>query len=226
MRTNLVPAIKVLLASTSLILAWPQAADAQRRPPPGRYEWFSVQVRIDAQPVEAEVYVNGHFAGEVDDFDGVMQRLRLQPGEHEIVLYLDGYQTIRERRYFNPDSRHTLRFTMRPLAPGEPQEPRPTPGGMPPPLNRADSPRAAPPPRPVEQPAPSGTLSIHVEPADAQILIDGQPWSGDASKMPIPIGLSTGRHTLEVRKDGYKPYLQDVLISRDRTLSLDVVLTR
>jgi hypothetical protein len=226
MRTILVPAIKVLLASTSLILAWPQTADAQRRPPPGRYEWFSVQVRIDAQPVEAEVYVNGHFAGEVDDFDGVMQRLRLQPGEHEIVLYLDGYQTIRERRFFNPESRHTLRFTMRPLAPGELQEPRPVPREMPLPTKPAEPPGAAPPPRPVEQPAPSGTLSIRVEPADAQILIDGQPWSGDPSKMPIAIDLPTGRHTIEVRKDGYKSYVQAVLVSRGRTLSLHVVLTR
>jgi hypothetical protein len=228
MRTNLLPAIKALLTCTILMFGWPHAADAQRRPPPGRYEWFSVQVRIDTQPVEAEVYVNGHFAGEVDDFDGVFQRLRLQPGEHEIVLYLDGYQTIRERRFFNPDSGHTLRFTMRPLAPDEPQEPRPVPAvpAQPPP-DRREPPRTSPAPqRPIDQPGQFGTLSLRVQPTDAEILIDGKPWQGDASKMPVSIQLETGRRKIEVRKDGYERYVQDVLIRRGRTLTLNVVLTR
>jgi hypothetical protein len=115
---------------------------------------------------------------------------------------------------------------MRPLAPDEPQEPRPAPRAMPPTDPAEQPPRTATAPRSVDQPAPSGTLSIRVEPADAQILIDGQPWAGDASKMPLAIQLPAGRRTIEVRKDGYQSYVQDVLISRDRTLSLDVVLTR
>jgi hypothetical protein len=186
-------------------------------------------VRLDAEPVEAEVYVDGHLAGEVDDFDGLFQRLRLRPGEHEIVLYLDGYQTIQERRYFNPNSSHTIRLTMRPLAPGDTAEPRPVPATPPvqQPPDPRDPPRPSPAPqRPIDQPGQLGTLSLRVQPADAEVLIDGKPWIGDASKMPVSIQLETGRRRIEVRRDGYQPYVQDVLIRRGRTLALNVVLTK
>ena len=198
----------------------------QRGYPP-RFEPYSVAVRLDAEPVEAEVYVDGHLAGEVDDFDGLFQRLRLRPGEHEIALYLEGYQTIRERRYFNPNSSHTIRLTMQPLAPGDPAEPRPVPAVPAQPPDRRDPPRTSPAPqRPIDQPGQFGTLSLRVQPADAEILIDGKPWPGDASKMPVSIPLETGRRKIEVRKDGYEPYVQDVLIRRGRTLTLNVALTK
>jgi hypothetical protein len=41
-------------------------------------------------PRETEVFVDGYFAGRVDDFDGRFQRLHIQPGEHELTLCLDG----------------------------------------------------------------------------------------------------------------------------------------
>jgi hypothetical protein len=40
-----------------------------------------------ARPEEAAVYVDGFYAGIVDDFDGVFQKLLLPPGDHTIVLY-------------------------------------------------------------------------------------------------------------------------------------------
>ena len=56
-------------------------------------------VRIEVNPKDAreeiEVYVDGGLAGVVNDFDGALQRLRLQPGKHEIELRLDGYETKR-----------------------------------------------------------------------------------------------------------------------------------
>ena len=54
-------------------------------------------VRLDVKPKEAEVYVDGYYAGVVDDFDGTFQRLRVEPGEHEIELWLDGYRTCSRR---------------------------------------------------------------------------------------------------------------------------------
>lgn len=58
----------------------------------GYYGAYASEVRIMATPREAEVYVDGYLVGTVDDFDGWSQRLRLQPGEHEIELFLDGYR--------------------------------------------------------------------------------------------------------------------------------------
>lgn len=43
-------------------------------------------VRISDAPREAEVYVDGYYAGVVDDFDGRFQRLNLEPGPHQIEV--------------------------------------------------------------------------------------------------------------------------------------------
>ena len=43
-------------------------------------------MRFDVKPNDASVYVDGYYAGVVDDFDGAFQRLRTAPGGHEIEL--------------------------------------------------------------------------------------------------------------------------------------------
>jgi PEGA domain len=43
-------------------------------------------VRIQGAPRNAEVYVDGNYAGVVDDYDGAFQRLDLEPGSHEIEI--------------------------------------------------------------------------------------------------------------------------------------------
>ena len=65
-------------------------------------------LRIQAHPREAEVYVDGYYAGIVNDFDGTFQRLNVVPGTHEITLRLDGFATWSARVYASPYS--TLRI--------------------------------------------------------------------------------------------------------------------
>src|SRR5207244_7095163 len=79
-------------------------------------------VRLEVTPRETEVYVDGYRAGSVDNFDGFFQRLRLRPGEHELVLYLNGYRTVQQQVYLNTGSDHKIRYTMVPLPPGETAE--------------------------------------------------------------------------------------------------------
>lgn len=43
-------------------------------------------VRLQVRPREAAVFVDGYYAGIVDDFDGVFQRLTLTVGPHEIEI--------------------------------------------------------------------------------------------------------------------------------------------
>jgi hypothetical protein len=43
-------------------------------------------IRITGAPQNAEVYLDGQYAGIVDDYDGTFQRLDLQPGAHEIEV--------------------------------------------------------------------------------------------------------------------------------------------
>jgi hypothetical protein len=59
-------------------------------------------LRMLVDPPETEVYVDGYYAGIVDDFDGAFQRLYLTPGDHEITLRLDGFRTWGARIYAEP----------------------------------------------------------------------------------------------------------------------------
>ena len=56
-------------------------------------------VRVLVRPEKARVYVDGYYAGVVDDYDGVFQRLRVEPGPHEITFRLD----VRHRHDGAPD---------------------------------------------------------------------------------------------------------------------------
>jgi hypothetical protein len=51
-------------------------------------------VRIKVKPREAAVYADGYFVGHVDDFDGALQKLRLDPGPHRIEIREPKYETL------------------------------------------------------------------------------------------------------------------------------------
>ena len=160
--------------------------------PYGRYYDLSSSLRLQVTPREAEVYIDGYYAGTVDNFDGVFQRLNIAPGEHEILVYLDGYRSFTQRFYLQPGKSFTIRHTMEPLGPGEAAPPRPQTapvqgraGGPryddrepvgPPDARAAGSGRGAGGGR-GRQGGPAaaegfGSLSLRVQPPDAQVLID------------------------------------------------------
>ena len=53
-------------------------------------------LRIEVKPKKAAVYVDGYYAGVVDDFNGFFQRLHVPLGHHELTLYLENYRTVRQ----------------------------------------------------------------------------------------------------------------------------------
>ena len=208
---------------------------------PFPYAYFpadvTAAVRLQVTPREAEVYVDGYRAGEVDDFDGVFQRLRLQPGGHEIAVYLEGYRTYRQSLYVNPGSSQSIRHELEHLAPGETNEPRPSPSDARPavpPDGSVNLPNdAGPGARPPdsgrtreEAPRAFGTLSLRVQPADADVLVDGQRWNIPAGSTAFEIELSAGRHTVEISKAGFTTYRETVLIRPGATMKLNVGLAQ
>jgi hypothetical protein len=120
------------------------------------------EVRLQVKPKEAEVYADGYFVGSVDDFDGIFQRLDLPAGEHEIVLFMTGYQTVRQTLQLKRGERYRIRHDLVKLAPGQVNEPRPSlPPSAAPPPDAPGAPRARPwnpgPPRglgPLPRPEP------------------------------------------------------------------------
>ena len=84
-------------------------------------------MRIEVTPRDAEVYVDGYYAGTVDDFDGTFQRLHTTPGGHAITLHLEGYRTVTRNIYVTPADTFKLQLTMDKLRPGETSDPPPIP---------------------------------------------------------------------------------------------------
>ena len=92
-----------------------------------RYAAPDASVKFDVKPKEAAVYVDGYFAGIVDDYDGAFQRLRTAPGGHEITLFLEGYRTFSERVYLGADNTFKFKHRMEKLAGGEVAQRPPAP---------------------------------------------------------------------------------------------------
>jgi len=214
-------------------------------------------VRLEVKPKEAEVYVDGYYAGVVDDFDGTFQRLRVEPGEHESELGLDGYRTVRQKVYLARDKTFRIKYQLERLAAGQAPEPKPQPIEPP---EAGNQPRRQPPPMqpmgrgpvtrrmpPQQQPpadprgpdaprrgpdAPRGgvgnvaygTLAIKVQPGDADVSIDGDPWRGPGGQERLTVEVAEGSHTVEIRKSGYRTYVTQVDVRRGQTTPLNVSL--
>jgi hypothetical protein len=58
------------------------------------YGYSVGELRLQVRPRDAEVYVDGYYAGVVDDFDGVFQSLRLEEGEYRIEVVAPGYAPL------------------------------------------------------------------------------------------------------------------------------------
>lgn len=71
-------------------------------------------VRIDVPQRDAEVYADGYFAGIVDNFDGNLQQLNLEPGAHRIEVRAPGFQSASFEVYAQPGRTVTYRTSLRP----------------------------------------------------------------------------------------------------------------
>ncbi|MGE0594377.1 MAG: PEGA domain-containing protein [Vicinamibacterales bacterium] len=184
----------------------------------GRYD-DSASFRLRVSPRNTEVYVDGYYAGVVDSYDGIFQRLRVTPGAHDVVLYLDGYRSLTRRVYAQPTGSLTLDHVMEPLSPGMPPEARP----LPPTGSEGTSDRGGT-PTGVEMIGPTGTLSLQVNPADAVVLIDGERWTAGSSGRRLEGRLPVGRHRLEVQRTGYASQVMDIELRRGETELLNLTL--
>lgn len=218
-------------------------------------------VRIEVAPKTAAVYVDGVYAGVVDDYDGYFQRLVVSPGGHEITVYQTGFRSLVRRLYMQLGTTAHIKGRLEPLPPGQPDDPLPQPppevqgqvaGENPPPQvgppaqqpqpprtplpRRPGEParpgepgRPAEPARPFEPGVPSpegfGQLVLRWQPADATLLVDGEPWTSSAPGERLTLHLTAGFHRVEIRKEGFLPYSQEVQVRPGETTALNVSLT-
>ena len=203
------------------------------------YPYFPVydaraQVRLVVKPSDAAVYVDGFYAGVVDDFDNLFQRLPLAPGGHEISLFLEGYRTTRHRLYLGPGTSLTLRDTMERLPAGLRSElpplaapvPAPPPGTYAPPRTPATDQPPAPSPLfpPRVEAVGYGSLILAVQPIDADVIIDGQRWISSAQGRFV-VQVSAGAHRLEIIKAGYRSFTAEIQVREAEENPVNVSLS-
>ena len=197
------------------------------------------QLRTLVEPSKARVYVDGYYAGIVDDFDGLFQRLNVSPGRHDITFKLEGYNSHTFAVYANRDQTLKIRWDM---ARGS-GETRDSSGAefaqgsdrdedldrdmdrdrdmsmdrdRDPGPDRTESAREVDSDRRYEAPSRTpgrGELQLDVQPGDASVYVDGE-FYGKASQV-TRLELTAGRHRVEVVRPGYKTVEQEVDIDRD-----------
>jgi hypothetical protein len=239
------------LLFTIATLAVPTHAAAQWRYPPMypayRYAEPESNLRVNVTPREAMVYVDGYFAGKVEEFDGRFQRLHVLPGEHEITVYLEGFRSLKQRLYLSPNTTRTIDGSLEKLPAGEQAEPQPVPSerdrdrvepqdqGDRTPPQRGPLPRRGPadqPParrtarEPQGEPSRFASLSIRVQPGGAVLRIDGERWDGPSGDERLIVQVSEGRHTIEVERDGYEGFTTEIDARRGETVPVNVSLRR
>ena len=198
---------------------------------------ISASLRLQVNPRDAEVFVDGYYAGTVDDFDGTFQRLHVGPGEHDLELFMPGHRSYQQKVYLQPGKTFSVRHEMESLAAGDAEPlrpvapPRPT---APPSRSSKRQPAAspgdrdaAPPPNQAgrTQQSEFGSLSLRVQPGDASITIDGEAWENTAPDDRLVVELGLGVHNVQIRKDGYRTYMTDVTIRPGETATLNVAMT-
>ncbi len=203
-------------------------------------------VRLLVEPDSTKVYVDGYYSGVVDDYDGLFQRLYLPMGKHEIVLRLDGYESQRLKVYVSPGDTLKIHYEMekgsgdsaKEIVAGDPSIEK-YPSRIRDDDNAAADDRSvddddddvaedAPPAhvamRQPDREDAAGTLRLSVIPDDASVYVDGRFYgtARDARR----VGVSPGKHKIEVVRPGYRTFEKDVDVAADGSASLNVTLER
>ncbi len=72
-----------------------------------------------------------------------------------------------------------------------------------------------------------GSLALRVQPGAAAVRIDGERREGSVGEDErMVVQLSTGRHLIQIEKEGYRRYTTEVTVRNGETSTLNVALTK
>ena len=81
----------------SVFFSWPWGYGTYY--PPVYYPYYpvpySAKIDTDIHPEDAEVWLDGHYIGIADQYDGFPRYLTVSPGRHRLEFRLEGYRTLR-----------------------------------------------------------------------------------------------------------------------------------
>jgi len=100
-------------SSYSASFGWSSEAYGPVYPTEGAEE--SGSLRLLVEPKTAQVYVDGHYVGVIDDFDGMFEHLDLDVGPHHIELRESGYDALVVDVIIQPHHKTTYRGNLLPV---------------------------------------------------------------------------------------------------------------
>jgi hypothetical protein len=191
----------------------------------------SGSLRLQVQPEKTRVYVDGYYAGIVDDFDGLLQRLYLPPGRHEVTLKLDGYRNHTFKVYVPVDQTIKVHHEM---VRGGGEGTVDVVGG---PVDYArledrDDSRYGRDEARIDDDDDddgvdrddAGSLRLRIHPGDASVYVDGR-FHGAARDLES-LRLAPGPHRVEVVRPGYRTVERQIDVNPGRSTELDVELSK
>lgn len=185
-------------------------------------------IDINVKPKRAEVFVDGSPVGTARQFDGFPSFLWLEKGTYDVVLYLDGYETLNRQISVYPGVVVDFDGRMVPGSSVRPEDIGPTSTKNRDERIKRNRERA----EAAERRAPSasgeepGRIAFSVWPADAVVYLDGH-FLGAADELAhLSAGLivDPGRHTVEVVRPGYRSVRREVDVATGERLDLDIEL--
>lgn len=117
-------------------VGWPAGAVVATTPPAAAASDAPAEgfLRLRVSPRSANVFIDGGYAGTVDDFGGVSERM-LSAGTHRIELRAPGFEPVDFDARVPANDTLTFRRDMRPLD-DRPAAPAPAPAPVPPPPHK------------------------------------------------------------------------------------------
>lgn len=189
---------------------------------------------LNIKPKTTEVFVDGYFVGTTGDFDGWPRYLWLSDDVHEIILYLEGYETVVREVSVRAGEVIDMRFRMA-SGPSTPPEEITRFGSAPSPAGAYAStapPSAAPAPAPSGPPAEldlrteAGRVQLRISPGEASVYVDGRfvGIAGELAAVRDGLLMDPGEHTLQVFHPGHESVERPFVVEAGETIELKVEL--
>jgi hypothetical protein len=174
-------------------------------------EGLPATVETDIRPKRAVVVLDGVEVGEARDYNGMWDRLHVEPGPHELEFRAPGYQTLRLQMTIRPGRGYLVQHELRP---GEGLDPRSTRVAEAQ-LDVAPQPRAR-----------EGRLRLRVLPEDAAIYLDGAflGRAGELAALHGALAVDEGTHVLEILRPGYEPRSLELRVEGRQPVDVQVEL--
>ena len=165
----------------------------------------AARITLSITPGDAMVYIDGAGIGRADQFAEAGAEVRLPAGEYLVEAFKPGYAPYSREVALKAGERQRIEAALE-----KSDQPAPDLG----PGRSGERPR--------------GRLKLTVSPADAQVYLDGRLIG--TGKTLTERGtfdwVPAGRHTLEVRRSGYRGVTEEITVSPLRPLDLQIILGR